>query len=139
MRARPRRRAAKAEGGGSCDERASQQRLLLLLAPLSPAPPQRSHEHLYERSNAVANGTVIATATGVNNTYSKPGAPIYVVQGTAGAFVGGEWITPQPAWSAFRNAIDYGYAQMTISGGKSLDWQFINTDGKVVDHWRIEK
>ena len=89
--------------------------------------------------NAVVNGTVVATATGVNNTYTRPGAPVYVVQGTAGAFVGGDWIEPQPAWSAFRNGDQYGYGRVFIESGTSLDWQFVSIDGKVIDHWRIEK
>lgn len=94
---------------------------------------------LYERTNAVANGTVVATATGVNNTYTAPAAPVYVVQGTAGAFVGGDWMEPQPAWSAVRNGATYGYGRVTIDGAKSLDWQYVTTDGTVLDHWRIEK
>ena len=97
------------------------------------------HEHLYERMNAVANGTVVAPAAGVNNTYAAPGAPVYAVQGTAGAFVGGDWMQPQPAWSAFRNSATYGYGRVTIDGASSLDWQFVTTDGTVLDHWRIEK
>ena len=46
---------------------------------------------------------------------------------------------PQPAWSANRNGVDYGYGRVTIDGGKSLDWQFVDTSGQIIDHWRIEK
>ena len=59
------------------------------------------HQHQYERTHAVFNGTVASTGA-PNATYVNPGAPVYVVQGTAGAFVSGDWVDPQPAWSAFR-------------------------------------
>ncbi len=97
------------------------------------------HEHLYERSNAVRNGTVVGTASGPDNTYVSPPAPIYMVQGTAGAFVSGDWITPQPAWSAFRDGNTYGYGRVQITGAHSLLWEFVDINGKVVDHFRIQK
>lgn len=70
------------------------------------------HEHLFERTNAYRNGTVVARAQGPDNTYTTPGAPIYIVQGTAGAFVTGDWADPQPEWSASRNGVQYGYGAL---------------------------
>lgn len=97
------------------------------------------HEHLYERMNAVVKGVVVANATGTRNAYVNPTGPVYVVQGTAGAFVGGDWMNPQPAWSAFRDGTTYGYGQMIVDGASSIDWTYMGSDGKVIDHWRIEK
>jgi hypothetical protein len=89
--------------------------------------------------NAVAKGVVVANATGTRNAYVNPGAPVYVVQGTAGAFVGGDWMEPQPTWSAFRDGNTYGYGQMVVDGASSIDWTYMGSDGKIIDHWRIEK
>ena len=97
------------------------------------------HEHLYERSNAVRNGTVVGTSTGLNNTYSSPSAPIYIVQGTAGAFLSTDWIDPQPVWSAFRNGASYGYGRVFIDGAHSIAWEFVDINGTIIDHFRIEK
>lgn len=97
------------------------------------------HEHQYERSHAVFNGTVMATPTGANNTYTRPAAPLYVVQGTAGAFLSTDWISPQPAWSAFRNGNTYGYARMRVTGASLLDYTFVDLSGKTIDHWQITK
>ncbi len=47
----------------------------------------------------VMNGTVFSR--GENGTYTNPGAPLYVVQGTSGAFVSGDWMEPQPACAFF--------------------------------------
>jgi len=98
------------------------------------------HEHLYERMQAVANGTVVSRANAANNnTYAAPAAPVYVVQGTAGAFVTGDWATPQPDWSAVRNGVSYGYGAMQIDGAHALEYEFRAIDGAVMDHFTIIK
>lgn len=76
------------------------------------------HEHLYERMNAYRNGTVVARTQFANQTYVAPGAPVYIVQGTAGAFVTGDWMDPQPEWSAFRNGVQYGYGASARGGAR---------------------
>jgi len=99
------------------------------------------HEHLYERMNAVVNGTVVATASGPNATYVSPAGPVYVVQGTSGAFVTGDW-APQPAWSAKRDGVSYGYGAMEfdVEGGLHvMDYSFVSNEGKVVAHFRTSK
>jgi hypothetical protein len=96
------------------------------------------HQHQYERTHAVFNGTVTSTG-GSNATYINPGAPVYVVQGTSGAFVSGDWITPQPAWSAFRQGLDYGYGKMRVQGANALSYEWISVDGKVLDRFTILK
>lgn len=97
------------------------------------------HEHLYERMNAIINGTVVTAATGVNNTYVSPGAPVYVVAGASGAFQSGDWITPVPAWSANRQANVYGYGKMRVTGASKLQYDFVDFEGKVHDSWAITK
>lgn len=81
------------------------------------------------------NGTVSPGVT--NNTYVNPTAPVYVVQGTSGAFVSGDWIDPQPKWSAFRDGTSYGYGKMRVTGAQSLDYSYISIEGKVLDHFTI--
>jgi hypothetical protein len=97
-------------------------------------------EHLYERMNAVVNGTVVAT-TNDNATYVSPAGPVYVVQGTSGAFVTGDWAA-QPAWSAKRDGTSYGYGAMefAVEGGLHvMDYTFVSIEGAAVDHFRISK
>ena len=94
------------------------------------------HQHQYERTYPVFNGTVTGAGS---STFVNPGAPIYVVQGTSGAFVSGDWLEPQPKWSAFREGVSYGYGKMRVSGGAKLEYQWISIDGKVLDSFAIEK
>jgi len=96
------------------------------------------HEHQYERTLPVFNGTVFSTGGG-NATFISPGAPIYVVQGTSGAFVSGDWEEPQPSWSAFREGVSYGYGKMRVQGGSRLTYQWISIEGKVLDAFTILK
>ena len=96
------------------------------------------HQHQYERTHPVFNGTVASTG-GSNATYVNPGAPVYVVQGTAGAFVSGDWADPQPAWSAFRQGVSYGYGKMRVQGARALSYEWVSVEGVVLDHFTIEK
>ena len=95
------------------------------------------HEHQYERTFPVFNGTV--TTAGSSGTFTNPGAPVYVVQGTSGAFVSGDWETPQPAWSAYREGSSYGYGKMRISGAARLDYEWVTIEGKILDKFAIVK
>ena len=101
------------------------------------------HEHLYERTHSVNNGTVVARADASNNnTMTDPPAPVYVVQGTAGAFVGGDWMQPQPEWSAVRNGETYGYGIMefsTAGGMRVMNYAFKTIAGTVLDAFTIKK
>lgn len=85
----------------------------------------------------VMNGTV--ASKGANGVYTNPGAPIYVVQGTSGAFVSGDWIDPQPAWSAFREGTTYGYGRMRVQGAARLTYDYVTIEGKVLDHFELVK
>ena len=103
------------------------------------------HEHLYERMHAVRNGTVVARADASNNnTMVDPAAPVYVVQGTSGAFVSGDWMNPQPDWSAVRDGTTYGYGRMEFttdaaSGQRVMDYAFVTIAGAVFDRFTIRK
>jgi hypothetical protein len=103
------------------------------------------HQHCYERTNAVFNGTVTGLPTGANNTYVNPTSPLYVVQGTSGATQEQTWVTPQPAWSAVRLEDDlatYGFGRMTFSadaGGRTMHYDFCDYTGVVQDVWEIRK
>ena len=95
------------------------------------------HQHQYERTFPVFNGTV--ASVGDNSTFVNPGAPVYVVQGTAGAFVSGDWADPQPTWSAFRQGTSYGYGKMRVQGARSLSYEWVDIEGAVLDRFTIEK
>jgi hypothetical protein len=97
----------------------------------------QGHEHCAERTHAIFNGTVVTPI--VNGTYTNPAAPIYIVQGTSGAVQEEAWVTPAPAWSAWRLSGVYGYGIMHVEGATSLTYQFVDTQRQVHDEWRILK
>jgi hypothetical protein len=78
-----------------------------------------------------------------NSTYSEPGEPVFVVQGTAGALILEKWIEPQPAWSAAR-AQAYGIGRMDVTppaadGTVSLHYVFSSTHHGDLDNFSIVK
>ena len=93
------------------------------------------HQHMYERTWPHINGTNILTFR--DNRYVAPKRPAYVIQGSAGAFIGEEWIQPRPAWSAFREQ-QYGYGRLTLNQ-TSFHYEFISTDTDSVrdEFWLI--
>lgn len=98
----------------------------------------QGHMHEGERTHAVFNGTV-ATLPTAGGVYVNPRAPIYVLQGTSGALQEETFLDPLPAWSAFALNGVYGYGRMRIQGGASLSYEFVATNGTVVDAWGIVK
>ena len=95
------------------------------------------HQHMFERTFPVLNGTVVSSPD-ANNTFTNPGAPIYIVVGTAGANQEEKYLEPQPAWSAVRFQ-EYGYGQMTVTGGASLAFDFVDIYGEVRDSFTIAR
>jgi hypothetical protein len=101
----------------------------------------QGHEHVYERTAAVFNGSVqgLPDAAG---TYHSPPAPIYIVQGTSGADLDFDhWVSPMPAWNLVHDTY-YGFGRMQLSTEGSvrrLAYESVDTDGKVRDSWAIEK
>jgi acid phosphatase type 7 len=98
------------------------------------------HMHCYETTWPVNNGTVISK--GVDGTFTNPAAPIYVVQGTAGAVIWEKWVEPAPAWSRTRAQL-YGYGRMnterdTQHGVDRLTYQFFSKKN-LVDSFVIER
>lgn len=96
----------------------------------------QGHEHCYERTAAVYNGTVI-TLPDANNTYTNPGAPIYIVQGTSGAMQEETFVTPTPVWSLVRTNGVWGFGRMTVNGTSLLTYEFVDTQGEVQDSFSI--
>ena len=74
--------------------------------------------------------------------YTSPPAPIYINQATSGAVMDYKFITPTPVWSLARGAT-YGFGRMTLSstqgGGRMLSYEYVSTNGTVVDSWGIVK
>ena len=93
------------------------------------------HQHMFERTHAVFNGTVV-TAPNANGTYVNPGAPIYIVIGTAGAIQEEKYLDPQPTWSAVRFQ-EYGFGRMTATAASSLYFDFVDIYGEVLDAFEI--
>lgn len=104
----------------------------------------QGHVHCAERIHAQFNGTVMTQPTNegsgpASNTYRNPTAPVYIVQGTAGAFQKEHFMDPAPAWSAFRLNGIYGYGIMEVTGANLLEYRFVDLNGGVQDQWRIVK
>ena len=98
---------------------------------------QVGHLHNYERTWPTYKGK--AVMDGANHThYVNPKAPVYVVQGTAGALIRERFVKPAPEWSVTRQE-KYGYGRMLIKGD-TLRYQFISIPaGRVSDEWMIVK
>jgi len=85
-----------------------------------------AHEHGWERTYPVVNGTV------VSQSYAAPGAPFYVVSGAAGNREGNERPSGDQPWSAFQSGT-VGFTRLTITPS-AVQVQFIaSADGTVVD------
>jgi hypothetical protein len=104
----------------------------------------QGHEHCAERTYAHINGTVVTRPVNQGNgtaanTYVNPGAPIYILQGSSGAMQEEAWVTPAPAWSAFRTDGEdvWGYGIMNVRGANLLEYEFVDTNRVVQDAWRI--
>ena len=77
---------------------------------------------MYERIHPNINGTVVQTPVG--GVYNKPGAPMYVVQGTSGIFEDLKFVSPQPAWSALRTG-KLGYGRMNFFNATHMLYEFM--------------
>jgi hypothetical protein len=107
----------------------------------------QGHQHNYERTAAVyaATGEVVALPAGGGNVYTAPGAPVYIVQGTAGAVLDyNKWIAATN-WSLVRDGDDYGFGRLTLNTSadgstRQLFYSFVGaTDHLVHDSWSIVK
>jgi hypothetical protein len=108
----------------------------------------QGHEHISERTSAVYNGTTI-TSPDASGVYHSPGAPIYIVQGNAGADLDFDHVvSPIPSWNLFHNGSFYGYGRMTLStvgSNRVLQYEALDTSsgapdfGVVADSWSIVK
>lgn len=89
------------------------------------------HEHDMERSFPIYKGAV------TQNNYTDPAAPVYVVNGAGGNREGN--VNPkQEDWVGFHSA-DRGFARITIHGSSQLDWQFVASNGTVVDAFNVTR
>ncbi len=98
---------------------------------------QTGHLHCYERTWPTYKGKALTEGHKEDHFYN-PKAPVYVVQGSAGALIREKWINPKPEWS-LRRMLHYGYGRIQIKG-KTLKYQYIAAvNSKVVDEWFITK
>lgn len=102
------------------------------------------HNHMYERTWPVYNGTVYNGTVDPNDPYKNPGAAVHVVSAAGG---NGESMDPfdevQPPFSAFRSinnstcahdlCSDFGFSTITIWNATALEMSFWSYgDGKNV-------
>ena len=119
------------------------------------------HEHGYERTHPARNGSVVshpevapkqqargAGGGAVEHVYRRPSAPLGVMVGSAGGLQEDRWVTPRPAWSAFRVTATlarpwdgYGYVMMSVEGKTRLSFEFrpLSLEGVASDAFAIEK
>lgn len=92
------------------------------------------HQHMYERTGALVNGTIVTPC--INGTYTNPGGPIYLVIGTSGADMDFTYVEPQPAWSLVRLS-EYSYLTMLATAGTSLQFELVDVNGIAHDSFAI--
>ena len=91
---------------------------------------QTGHVHDYERSWPTFKGKAVKGSSNKTH-YIDPQHPVYVVQGTGGAFAKEKFLS-QPEWSVKRSSFN-GYGRVTIKGGH-LKYQYVTIPGgKVLD------
>ena len=96
------------------------------------------HEHSYERSFPVFNGTVQPQDT---THYLNPLYPIYIVTGSAGCQEGFDYYDKvfYGPYSAFRSS-SYGYGHLTVYNSTHLYWdQYLDEGRSGTDYFWIEK
>jgi Iron/zinc purple acid phosphatase-like protein C len=96
----------------------------------------------YERVHPVINGTVMTMPTGTPAVYQDPAATMHWVVGTSGAMQFESWVSPQPAWSAVREADwfnSYGYGQLTAHNATHLQAELSPLDNSKGDEFWIVK
>eukprot|EP00300_Choanocystis_sp_HF-7_P018992 c20201_g1_i1.p1 GENE.c20201_g1_i1~~c20201_g1_i1.p1 ORF type:complete len:575 (+),score=118.16 c20201_g1_i1:251-1726(+) len=92
-----------------------------------------AHQHSYERTWPVYNGTVHKPKHHeAKMAYVNPKAPVHIVTGSAGCREGldtfGGALGP---WSAVRIS-DYGYGHLTIQNKTHLLWEQLSVDGQAI-------
>ena len=104
--------------------------LSLLINPCAST----GHEHAYERTFPVINGTVVSRTT------DKPQAPINLVLGMGGAdnsYMSG-WIEPPPPWIAHRE-MTFGHGRITITSATDLHFEYVAVDGALHDEFYLTR
>jgi len=71
----------------------------------------------------VFQGQVISTS------YNSPGATTYIVIGNAGNVEGltKSWEKDTPAYLAYRDDTDYGYALLSVENATTLHWSYYHS------------
>lgn len=108
-----------------------------LEAALTPLPGNRgvdlyltAHEHSYERTFPVFNGTIDHDSIMNNNVYVNPRYPTHVVSGSGGCreFLDYYDEVFYGPWSAFRSST-YGYGYLQVQNKTHLHWTQLLDEG----------
>jgi hypothetical protein len=81
------------------------------------------HVHAYERSRPVFNNSVLPPGRGSMTHFN-------IGDGGADLYTG--WLSPQPAWSAFRDAV-YGHGQLRLLNATHAAWTWRQHSGAAAD------
>lgn len=90
------------------------------------------HEHDMERSWPTYKGTPTAM------NYSSPSAPVYVVNGAGGNREGNSHFESTNPWSAWSSG-ETGYGMLRVSSSSALSYDFVASNGTVLDSFTITK
>ena len=95
------------------------------------------HDHFYERTWPVTDGTVVDT--GKDERFARGYAPIHLVIGIAGRSAYEELDEPQPEWSAFRENSSYGWTRLVYHGdSQELTFTHHRIDGTIGDKFTLQ-
>jgi hypothetical protein len=95
------------------------------------------HEHSYERSWPVFQGTVRNSTSG--EPYVDPTAPVHILTGAAGNQEDLDGFGPPGPWTAFRSAT-YGYGHLNVVNATHLQFQQMqDASGAFIDQvWIVQ-
>lgn len=101
------------------------------------------HMHMQESLNPIYRNGTVAQYRNSANVYVRPPRTVMIVQGTAGIFMFTEtFVQPQPKWSAYRGASDFGFGRMTFNF-THMHYEYVGTyefeQNKVLDQFWISK
>lgn len=94
------------------------------------------HRHVYERHAAIRNNEILKPVD--QHRYQKPAGTVYITNGSAGGSLQGVGGKDMPSMLFTPKEKMYTYAVMTIEN-KQLSYEVFNTEGLMIDHFKITK
>merc|ERR1711908_47304 len=95
------------------------------------------HEHNYERTLPVLNGTVSRGTSGNPNYFDAPGKPIHILTGAGGAY-SHDLFGPFADYDAFR-ALNWSFSDLVANGTHLGFKQRLASNGKEFDEFVLRR